>query len=432
MSNAISKIPVKVIGTAKPGFKLHFARRAVQAGILVLAILIPASGLFRIDPVAGAFVVLNRQIWFSDFFLMTGLWIMIATGAVMLYSVAGTVFCGWACPQNTMAEWANHMTHKLLGKRANVSLEGEAPIVAASKKKALNWAILGISFLLAAMFFGIIPLFYFYPPQVVWSFITFSHDEHLAKSLHYIYFVCVVIILLDISVIRHFWCRFSCIYRVWQHSFKTKQTLHVLYDESRSSECAKCNYCVTACFIDIDPRKTALYDSCINCGECINACDRLHAKEGVKGLLRFEIGERAGSRGKSFRDNVGSLVSRVNWTGPITLLGLSMFVWGLYSYSPFNLSVDRYDSSGQDYQIEVANKLYKPAEMSLHVTGLPAGSYRLDADHFSLDAAKRKKVTLHIDPGLPKGLHAVVIEADSSAGWKGRFRFEHLSMRGMK
>ncbi|MHB1100481.1 MAG: 4Fe-4S binding protein, partial [Burkholderiales bacterium] len=125
MSNAISKIPVKVIGTAKPGFKLHFARRAVQTGILVLAILIPASGLFRIDPVAGAFVVLNRQIWFSDFFLMTGLWIMIATGAVMLYSVAGTVFCGWACPQNTMAEWANYMTHKLLGKRANVSLEGE-------------------------------------------------------------------------------------------------------------------------------------------------------------------------------------------------------------------------------------------------------------------------------------------------------------------
>ena len=432
MNNSVSKIPVKVIGTAKPGLKLHLARRAFQAGIIAIAILIPASGLFRIDPVAGALVVLNRQIWFSDFFLIFGLWIMIATGAVMLYSAAGTVFCSWACPQNTMAEWANYMTRKLLGKRAEISLEGNAPIIAASKKKILNYLLLGASFVGGAMFLGIIPLFYFYPPSVVWDFITFQPDPDLARSLHWIYFVCVVILLLDISVIRHFWCRFSCIYRVWQHSFKTKQTLHVLYDESRSSECAKCNYCVTACFIDIDPRKTALYDSCINCGECINACDRLHAKEGVKGLLRFEIGERAGSRGKSFRDNVGSLVSRVNWTGPITLLGLSMFVWGLYSYSPFNLSVDRYDSSGQDYQIEIANKLYKPAEMSLHVMGLPAGSYRLDADHFSLDAAKRRKITLHIDPGLPKGLHAVVVEADSSAGWKGRFRFEHLSMRGMK
>ncbi|HQT25885.1 MAG TPA: 4Fe-4S binding protein, partial [Burkholderiales bacterium] len=155
MSDALSKIPVKVIGTAKPGMKLHLARRAVQIGIIALAILIPASGLFRIDPVAGAFVVLNRQIWFSDFFLMFGLWIMVATSAVMLYSVAGTVFCGWACPQNTMAEWANHMTRKLLGKHAEVSLEGNAPIVAASKKKALNWIILGLSFLTASLLFGL-------------------------------------------------------------------------------------------------------------------------------------------------------------------------------------------------------------------------------------------------------------------------------------
>lgn len=432
MSDALSRIPVKVIGTAKPGLRLHLARRAVQAGFILLAILIPASGLFRIDPVAGAFVVLNRQIWFSDFFLMFGLWIMVATSAVMLYSVAGTVFCGWACPQNTMAEWANYMTRMFLGKRAEVSLEGNAPIVAASKKKAVNWAILGVSFLAAALFFGIIPLFYFYPPQVVWSFVTFSPDPHLAKSLHYIYFVCVIIILLDISVIRHFWCRFSCIYRVWQHFFRTKETLHVLYDESRSADCAKCNYCSTVCFLGLDPKRTDLYDSCINCGECINACDRLHAKEGGKGLLSFEMGERKKSRASTFRNNVGSLASRINWTGPITLLGLSMFAWGLYSYSPFNLSADRFDSSGQDYQIEVANKLYKPAEISLRVSGLPKGSYRLDAESFHLDAAKRRKVTLHIDPDLPKGLHRVLIRADSDSGWSDSFGIEHYSMRGMK
>ena len=76
-------------------------------------------------------MVLGWQIWFADFFLISGLWIMLASVLVALYSVAGTVFCGWACPQNTLAEWANHMTHKLLGKRAEVSLTGEAPKVAA-------------------------------------------------------------------------------------------------------------------------------------------------------------------------------------------------------------------------------------------------------------------------------------------------------------
>lgn len=432
MNNAISRIPVKVIGTAKPGLRLHLARRAVQIGTILFAIMIPASGLFRIDPQAGALVVLSRQIWFSDFFMIFGLWIMIATSAVMLYSFAGTVFCGWSCPQNTMAEWANYMTHKLLGKRASVSLEGNAPIIAASKKKVINWILLGASFLVAALFFGIIPLFYFYPPQVVWSFITFRPDPHLAKSLHYIYFVCVVILLLDISVIRHFWCRFSCIYRVWQHSFKTKQTLHVVYDDSRSADCEKCNYCVTACFLDLDPKKTEVYDSCINCGECINACDRLHAKEGGKGLLSFEMGETKQSKASNFRNNVGTLINRINWTGPITLLGILMFAWGMYTYSPFNLSADRMGSSGQDYQIEVANKLYAPAQISLHISGLPAGSYSLDTDHFLLEGAKRRKITLHVDPDLPQGLHAILISAESKAGWVGKFRIEHLSMRGMK
>ena len=67
------------------------------------------------------------------------------------------------------------MTHKLLGKRAEVSLTGEAPKVAAAKNKALNWTLLGLSFIGAAMFFALLPLLYFYPPDVVWSFHDFQN-----------------------------------------------------------------------------------------------------------------------------------------------------------------------------------------------------------------------------------------------------------------
>ena len=187
----------------------------------------------------------------------------------MLYSLAGTVFCGWVCPQNIFSEWANFMTRLLLGKRAEVSLDGQAPRVAPAKNRVLNWVLLGLSFLVAAMFLGVIPLFYFYDPGTVVSFLLWRSDPALAQSLHWIYAVFVLIILVDIAVIRHFWCRFACVYRVWQHSFRTRETLHVRYDASRSSACEKCNYCVTSCFIDIDPRKTDIYDSCINCGECM-------------------------------------------------------------------------------------------------------------------------------------------------------------------
>src|SRR5512140_2645354 len=183
----LSSIPVKVIGARTPPSAFHWKRRAVQALTVVLAVLIPVSGLLRIDPEAGAFVVIDRQIWFSDFFVMFGLWVTLASSLVLLYSGAGTVFCGWVCPQNTLAEWANNMTHRLLGKRAELSMSGEAPRIAAAKNKIVNWALLALAFLAAALFVALIPLFYFYPPVMVWHFMTFQHDAELARSLYWIY-----------------------------------------------------------------------------------------------------------------------------------------------------------------------------------------------------------------------------------------------------
>lgn len=429
----LSGIPVKVIGGPPPvAAHFHWKRRAVQAAAILLAVLIPASGLFRIDPEAGAFVVLDRQIWFADFFLMAGVWVTAVSGLVMLYSTAGTVFCGWACPQNTLAEWANDMTRKLLGKRAEVSLTGEAMRVAVAKNKLLNWLLLGGAFLAAALLFGLIPLFYFYPPDLVWSFVTFQDDARLAKSLHWIYAVSVLILFLDIALIRHFWCRFACIYRVWQHSFKTRQTLHIAYDASRADECAKCNYCVTACFIELDPRKTDIYDSCINCGECVDACNRLHAKEGTGGLLRFELGERKQKRANQFRTAAVSWFARAGWMGALAALGVTMLAWGLWSYEPYHVAVYRAESQPQadaiqDYRISVANKLYRPARFSVRVEGLPAGSYRLSADDIRMMSAGRESLTLSIARGLPHGLYSFVVDVSSPDGWTGRFRMQHFS-----
>jgi polyferredoxin len=431
---SISSIPIKVIGTQPVSARFHWKRRAVQVLAITLAILIPASGLFRIDVEAGAFVLLDRQIWYSDFFLMAGLWIFALSCLVMLYSTAGTVICGWVCPQNTLAEWANHMTGKLLGKRAEVSLTGEAPLVSATKNKALNWILLVSAFFAASMFFALIPLFYFYPPGLVWSFITWQDDVRLAGSLHWIYSICALIIFLDIALIRHFWCRFSCIYRVWQHSFKTKQTLHVTYDTSRADECAKCNYCVTTCFIDLDPRKTEVYDSCINCGECIDACNQLQSKKAMPGLLRFELGERKHKRERKFRTAAVSLFARVGWMTPFALFSAGMIVWGLWTYEPYHVAVGRADnqpdSAVQDYRIAISNKLYRPAELHVRVQGLPEGSYRLSAGDIKLLPAGRESLTLSITQDLPRGLHSFLVEVSAVDGWTGHFNIQHFSGQG--
>ncbi|MGO9425244.1 MAG: 4Fe-4S binding protein [Steroidobacteraceae bacterium] len=412
--------------------RYHGRRRLIQALSFALAIGVPASGLLRIDPSAGALVVLDRQIWFADFFLIAGLWIMLASGLIMLYSVAGTVFCGWVCPQNIVSEWANFMTRRLLGRRAKVELDGSAPVVAVTKNKAVNWVLLGLSLLAGSLIVGVVPLFYFYAPATVWSFVTWRADPRLAGSLHYIYFIFVLIILLDVAFIRHFWCRFACVYRVWQHSFRTRETLHVRYDAGRADSCNKCSYCVSSCFIEIDPRKTAVYDSCINCGECVDACNRIHKKSDQPGLLSFEFGEpKAQAQARSrFRDNATRLASRSKWMLALGLFGACLFVWGLRTWEPLHVVVYRADvqhgSGNRDYRIAISNKLYHAREVLVRVTGLAPADYRLGATQINLPAAGHDSVILSLSDKLPAGLHAFAVDV-AAEGWHVRFPIQHLS-----
>jgi polyferredoxin len=439
IQNRLRGIPVRVIG-ASPSAPVngpqeavyHRRRRAIQLLALALIIIVPLSGLFRIDANAGAMVVLGRQIWFADFFLVFGLWIFLATLMVFLYSVAGTVFCGWVCPQNTVAEWANFMTRKFLGKRAEVSLDGAPVRVTASKDRALNWLVLALCFTGAAMVMALVPMLYFYPARAVGSFIALRADPQLAGSLYWIYGVFVLIVLLDITVLRHFWCRFICVYRVWQHSFKTRQTLHIAYDASRSADCEGCNYCVTQCFIDLDPRSTDVFDSCINCGECVDACHRMHQKEGTPGLLRFEFGARVpAADAPRQRNNEYSLLGRSRWALPFTALGLIMFCWGLWSYEPYHLSVDHgRGAPGRavtDYQISIANKQYRDGQLRIQVSGLDPAEFRLSTDTVALGAVQRQSLTLSISAQIPHGIHPVQVEVLAQDGWVGRFQFQHFA-----
>lgn len=427
--HALKDIPVRV-EPAAPRFSFHWRRRLVQFLFLLILVLIPLSGLLRIDPVAGAFVILDRQVWWSDFFLVFGLWMLLAASLVLLYSTLGTAFCGWACPQNTLAELANLWTYRLLGKRADVSVSGEKMKIAGSKNHWSNWLLLSLLLITASLLMALIPLFYFYPPSVIWSFISFQQDERLASSLHYIYTIFVLVILVDISFIRHFWCRFMCIYKVWQHGFKTAQTLHLEYDESRSASCEKCNYCNTVCFLGLDPRRTDIYDTCINCGECVDACNTVQAKRGETSLLSLKRGIRDKKILASVSRYAAALSTRIQWTIPFALLGGAMFVWGLVDYQHFHLAVYRADTEHganiNDYRVAVSHKLYQQAGLTLSVEGLAEDSYSLSSSKVEFKTAERIDLNLHIFPQLASGLHSILVHAESDTGWRDSYRLQHF------
>ncbi len=302
-------------------------RHLTQMAGLMLLVLIPAAGIFRIDLGTASLMLLGRPVPLSNFFVVCGLAMLAASAPLLTYSTIGTLWCGWMCPQNTVSEWANALTHRLLGSRANVNVESAGLQVAPSKNRLKNWAALVFIVALTSIVLGVIPLFYFFPPKVVWSLVSFQEDSQFSRFMHGLYGVGMAAVLLDIAVFRYFWCSYLCLYRFGQLLFKTDDALHVRYDAARSGDCAKCNLCRTSCITGIDPTAFKFFDRCINCGECIDACNRLHGKKSRPGLLRFAFGAQAGAPGRlaALRMRVG----RFGWPGIVVLAGCAFLFWGI-------------------------------------------------------------------------------------------------------
>ncbi|HFE37621.1 MAG TPA: 4Fe-4S binding protein [Gammaproteobacteria bacterium] len=431
-NESLSKIPVVVSASPFRGQRLDRLRRFSKYGTIIVLALIPILGIFRID-VSSGFVVLDRQIWFSDFNIVFGFWLALACCAILFYSTVGTAFCGWVCPQNTSSSLMDDLTKKLLGKRAVVDWENLNTKIAGKKNKLINWLLLMAGVLVTALFMAFLPLMYFIPPDAIWAFVTFSQTESFSSSLYWIYTVFVLIAAVNLAVVRHYVCRFMCIYRIWQYLFKTSDSLHIDYDETRKLECEKCNYCVKACMVDIDPRNIGTYDSCTNCGACIAACDELHAKKNELGLLKFGFGARRNKEVLA-QHSIATFRERSRWVVGVMLLGVSLFVYGLLDYDAYHLAVYKSDkdqgSQIHEYRASLSNKIYHPAEVKISVEGLNPGEYQLSSDKISFASVGRGDVFINLSSTLSPGLHSFIVHAESDDGWKDEVRIQHYVGNG--
>ncbi|MDQ7000051.1 MAG: 4Fe-4S binding protein [Mariprofundus sp.] len=426
---ALKKIPVQQEHV--PGARvMHPARRTVQYLSLLIIILIPLSGLFRIDMEMGGVVMLDHQVWFSDITIVLGMWLFLASLLMLSYALVGSAFCGWMCPQNTASEFANMLTRKLLGRRADMmDLSGARMQVSVRRKSWWNYSLLAIGLMLPAAFYALIPLLYFNPPSVIWSFLSFSEQARQTGSLYWIYLILFALFLIDIAAVRHLLCKNFCFYRVWQQSFQSSESLRVAYDKHRSDDCTDCHFCVDACYLDIDPRQIKSFDGCVNCGECVTACDQLHHRSKKlqgRGLLYFVQGT-----GHDQDSPLITFFKRTKKPWLATLAGALLFAIGVASYQPDDFSVYHQSegAAGQvlDYRINIAHKLLHPTTVRLSLEGLDVRDYRLDKELVHFDSAGRIDVQLHLSPSLGKGLHRFRVLARADDGWSAYFDVTHFS-----
>lgn len=318
------------MSTAKVWPRFRWKRRITQFATLLLIVLIPVLGLFRIDFATASFDIMGLRVEWTDYAFLFGLTIVLITAPIITYRVMGSTFCGWACPQNLFSELANDATRKLLGKRASVRIDGPGMVVAASKNKMGNWLVLGASFTAASAVLAFFFLMFFYTRSDMWNFVTGATPR--LPSMIVMYWMTTFFIFIDIATVRYLYCDYPCLYRVWMRFFKNRDAIHVSYDASRSSDCEKCNYCAASCITDIQPTNIRITDTCVDCGECIDACDQLHAKSGTKGLLSFTIGGK--ERRKTGRRMLGKAFADLHWVVVVLfLIGAGLMAWEVHAAS---------------------------------------------------------------------------------------------------
>ncbi|TLS66322.1 4Fe-4S binding protein [Mariprofundus erugo] len=401
------------------------ARRFAQALFMAILVLIPISGLLRIDLASASITIFDFQIWFSDIFIISGLMILIIGLLTTINSLYGSLFCGWLCPQNSISEFANTLTRKLLGRRADMlDLTGKKMQVATQKRSLLNYLLLATGLILPTLFIALIPLLYFYPLEIITASLGFGDASLASASFYSLYAISFSLLLLDITAIRHSICKHFCAYRVWQNAFKNSSTLRIRFDSTRSDHCNGCNYCADSCIVDIDPRSTGGFDGCIGCGECITACGNLHARsKKLSGPALLSYASNNDSYGARLRLALKPLIT--------TGVGLLLLTGGFMNYQSSEFSVSREVADhGNSYRISIAHKLYRPAVIRLDVQGLTPDSFQLDQSEVHFNSVGRNELMLHLSPHLKAGLHRFKVIATSSDGWSGSFSLTHLVSGG--
>ena len=371
------------------------------------------------DLQADRFFLFGAVLYPQDLIYLAGLLVISALLLFFATTVAGRVWCGFACPQTVYTELFQWIEHRLEGDRqARIRLDGNPWNVNKLLRrggKHLAWAILGVwtGFTLVGYFTPIQTLLQSVPHalgpwETFWigfyGLATYGNAGFLRESV----------------------CQHMCPYGRFQGSLMDANTLYVAYDEARgeprssrprgtepaqrgSGACVDCTLCVQVCPVGIDIRH-GLQAACISCGVCIDACNQVMDKmRAPRGLIRL-ASERTRSeppgRTLSWRDHLSR--RRVQVYGGLLVLATGMLVWSFAERPTLHLNAMRdrgvlarqlSDGTVQSvYRLQVMNAREAARDLKIQVHG-PDGLRLASSDTVKLapTGALLQTVTVQLD-----------------------------------
>lgn len=284
---------------------------------------------------------LGQDVWIA-FFVLSGL----AFCLFYVTALLGRVWCGWACPQTVILDFA---------RRIERWCEGDAP--ARRRLDGMPWTLnktlrRGAKHLLYILFVLVLAhvfLSYFVSLPRLYTMMT--HAPGANWGAFAFVFLLSAALWFDLAWFREQFCIVLCPYGRLQSALIDTHSLVVGYDTKRgeprgrkgtegAGDCVDCQRCVQVCPTGIDIRQ-GLQMECIGCTACIDACDAvMHKIQRPAGLIRYDSTQ--GFNGKPTR-----------WLRPRTLLYTVLALLGAAA-------------------LTAATSTLKPANLSLaRVTGIP-------------------------------------------------------------
>lgn len=323
-------------------------RRRILAYVLMCVfVVVPHLKIFgrplvRIDLIAREFTFVGKTFYPTDTLLLALLILSAFVSIVFITAVTGRAWCGWACPQTVYMEFLFRPIDRLFEGTAGKGGKAKAPL--SIPLKLLRFAV----YLLLSMFLAHTFLAYFVGPEKLQDWILHSTPfSHPAAFL--VMTVATVLMTFDFYYFREQTCLIACPYGRFQSVMLDKQSMIVAYDYNRGEprekgkrqvgdnkgHCVDCHQCTVVCPTGIDIRN-GLQMECINCTQCIDACDSVMTKIGLPtGLIRYSSQAELEKKPKR-------ILRARTILYPILLVAiLSGFVYALQATTGFTANVTR-------------------------------------------------------------------------------------------
>jgi len=349
-----------------------------------------------LDLPARRFYFFWIEIWPQEVIYLTGLLILGALGLFLATSLAGRLWCGYACPQTVWTDMFIAVERFFEGRR-NVRMRlDKAPWTA---NKALRKTGKHITWLLIAMATGGAWVFYFADaPTLLKDLITFDAP--------FVAYSTVAILTGTTYLLGGFAREQVCIYMCpWpriQGAMVDEESLAVTYRFDRGEprgphkkgeswdgrgDCVDCHQCVVVCPMGIDIRD-GLQLECIQCALCIDACNDIMDKvDRPRGLIAYDTDANIERRQKGEKTKFRFIRARtLVYAAAFVVVGAIM-LYSLATRAPTEVNIIRdrnplfVSLSNGDirngYEVKILNKGHDAGRFTIEMSGIEGADLKM-------------------------------------------------------